>query len=59
MFLPPIRMKVVKDSDPVARIRWVFEHRKRCETIVFGDKLDIHCQLGPIPYKLIEFDIGA
>jgi transposase len=38
---------VAKDDDPqrvnrLARIRWVFEHLKRCEALVFADELDIH-----------------
>jgi putative transposase len=38
---------VAKDDDPqrvtrLARIRWVFEHLKRGEAIVFADELDIH-----------------
>jgi hypothetical protein len=38
---------VAKDDDPqrvnrLARIRWVCEHLKRCEAIVFADELDIH-----------------
>ena len=38
---------VAKDDDPhrvtrLARIRFVFEQRKRCEAMVFADELDIH-----------------
>jgi putative transposase len=38
---------VAKDDDPqrvnrLARIRWVFEHLKRGEAMVFADELDIH-----------------
>jgi putative transposase len=38
---------VAKDDDPhrverLARIRYVFEHLKRCEVMVFADELDIH-----------------
>ena len=29
-------------GEPLARIRWVFEHLKRCEAIVFADELAIH-----------------
>ena len=38
---------VAKDDDPrrvdrLTRIRYVFEHLKRCEAMVFADELDIH-----------------
>jgi putative transposase len=38
---------VAKDDDPqrvnrLARIRWVFEHLKQSEALVFADELDIH-----------------
>jgi putative transposase len=38
---------VAKDDDPqrvnrLTRIRWVFEHLKRGEAIIFADELDIH-----------------
>jgi transposase len=38
---------VAKDDDPqrvnrLARIRWVVEHLKRCEAVVFADELAIH-----------------